>query len=340
MQKLLSPQFKTKSLGPEKSDTFTDLMSFCTSCKEPARTTPRGCSDTLPGPSNIGFIVSSPMDLPACGKVSGPGARDGYPPQIYKSYKTSSDAPPETWDTARTSGTGSYCHTILQKSTPLRSVYGNARGCSTNLDSVSRDRGANPAKPILRCMMPLKKLLPMAERPQHPALVRGRSPFPAAQQSGADVGAQGKAASRTLALRPRQSGLLRGTRPQNGEAPDQRSPHFQRGDLRRLCPLPSSVYSRENLPHSGQCQMAQGASFERAILPKSETDSPYFSTTLFPRTQSNGTSLEDHSQTGYPQSLLPIKRGFESIFAIHFFKMGAIKHHTQNIMRKHLRRYI
>lgn len=286
------------------------------------------CSDTRPEPSNIGFIVSSPMGLLACGRVIGRDARVVCLLRIYKSCETSSSALPGTWDTAKTSGMGSYYRTILRRSTLFRSAYGNARGCSTSLDSVSKDRVANPAKLTPNCRRPLKKLLPVAERPQHPALVRGRSPFPATQQSDTNVGAQRAAAPRALTFVPRQSGLLRGTQPQNGETADQRSLHLQRGDLRRLCSLSSSVHSWENLPHSGQREMAQSESPERAILHESRPFSPYLFTTLFPRTQPGGTSLANHPQTGYPQSLLPIKRGFESVSDIQFFKMGATKLHT------------
>ena len=286
------------------------------------------CSDIRPEPSNIGFIVSSPMGLSDCGRVIGRDAQVACLPRIYKSCETNSGALPGTWDTAKTSGTGSYYHTILRRSTQFRSAYGNARGCSTNLDSVSKDRVANPAKPTPNCRRSLKKLLPVAERPQHPALVRGRSPFPTTQQSDTNVGAQRATAPCALALVPRQSGLLRGTRPQNGETADQRSPHLQRRDLWRLCPLSSSVHSWENLPHSGQREMAQSESSERAILHKSRPYSPYLFTTLFPRTQPGGTSLANHPQTGYSQSLLPIKRGFESVSDIQFFEMGAAKLHT------------
>ena len=173
MQKLLSPQFKTKYLGPGKADTFIGLTLSCTSCKEPALMMQRVCSDTRPEPSNIRFIVSSPMGLPDCGRVIGRDDQVACLPRIYKSCETSSSALPGTWDTAKTSGTGSYYHTILRRSTLSRSAYGNARGCSTNLDSVFKDRVANPAKPIPNCRTPLKKLLPVAERPQHSALVRG-----------------------------------------------------------------------------------------------------------------------------------------------------------------------
>jgi hypothetical protein len=340
MQKLLSPQFKTKYLGTEKVDTFIGLTLSCTSCKEPARMMQHVCSDTRPEPSNIGFIVSSPTGLPDCGMVIGRDARVVCLPRIYKSYETNSSALPGTWDTAKISGMGSYYRTTLRRSTLFRSVYGNARGCSTSLDSVSKDRVASPAKLTPNCRSHLKKLLPVAERPRHPALVRGRSPFPAAQQSDTNVGSQRAATPCALAFVPRQSGLLRGTRPQNGKTAGQRSPHLQRRDLWRLCRLSSSIHPWKNLPHSGQREMAQSESPERAILHESGPYSPLLFTTLFPRTQPCGASLANHSQTGYPQSLLPIKRGFESVSDIQFFEMGAAKLHTQKVMRKHLRRYI
>ena len=253
------------------------------------------CLDTRPEPSNIGFIVSSPMGLPDCGRVIGRGAQVACLPRIYKSCETSSSALPGTWDTAKTSGTGSYYRTILLRSTLFRSAYGNARGCSTSLDSASKDRVANPAKLTPNCRRPLKKLLPVAERPQHPALVRGRSPFPTTQQSDTNVGAQRAAAPHALAFVPRQSRFLRGTRPQNGETADQRSHDFQRRDLWRFCPLSSSVHSRENLPYYGQCEMAQSTSFERVLLHKPGPYCPYIFTTLFSRTQPGGTSLENYS---------------------------------------------
>ena len=288
----------------------------------------RVSSDTRPEPSNIGFIVSSPMGLPDCGRVIEQDARGACLTRIYRNCEMRSGALPGTWESAKTSGTASYYHTILRRSIPLRSAYGNARGCSTNLDSVSKDHVASPVKPTPNCRKPLKKLLPVAESPQHPALVRGRSPFPATQQSDTNVGAQRTAAPRALALVPRQSGLLRGTRPQNGRAADQRGPHLQRRDLRRLCRLSSSIHPWENLPHSGQREMAQSKSTERAILHESGPYSPDLFTTLFPRTQPRGASLANHPQTNYPQSLLPIKRGFESVSDIQFFKMGATKLHT------------
>jgi hypothetical protein len=288
----------------------------------------RGCSYTRLELLNIGFIVSSPVGLPGCGKVIGRGARAACLLQIYGSCGMISGALPGNWDMAKTSGMVSYYRTIWRSGTPLRSAYGNPRGCSTNLDSVSRDPVANLAKQTLKCKTPLKKLLQMDERPHNPALVRGRSPFPAAQQFDTNVGAQGKAAPCALAFVPRQSGILWSARPQNRETADQRSSYFQCRYLWRLHMLSSSFYSKENLPCSGQCEMAQSTSFERAILRKPKPYRPRLFTTLFSRTQSSGTSLENHSQTGYPQPLLPIEPGVGNISVKYFFKMGATKHYT------------
>jgi len=261
-------------------------------------------------------------------------------PRIYRGYSKNSGAHPGIWDTTKTSGMGSYYHTIWQRSTPLRSVCGSARDCSINSDSVSRDHVESLAKLILRCRMPLKKLLPMEERPRCPALGRGRSPFPTAHEPDTDVGTQGTAAPCALPLVPRQSGLLRRTRPQNRETPHQRSSYLQRRNLWRFCPLSSSIHSRENLPHFGQCKMAQSASFEGAVPRESKPDSTHLSTTLFARIESGGTCLENHSQTSHPQPILRLEREFENIFACHLFSMGKTKQYAQNIMRKHLRRYI
>src|SRR4030042_4149388 len=155
MQRLLSPQFKTKYPGTGKAGISTGLMSFCMFSREPARTKQRACLGTRPGLLNTGFIVSSPMGLPDCGRVTGRGARGVCLPEVYTSYGKSSGALPGTWDTAKISGTGFYCRTILLRSTPLRSVYGNARGCSPGLGLVSRDRARRLAKPTLNCRKPL-----------------------------------------------------------------------------------------------------------------------------------------------------------------------------------------
>src|SRR4030042_5542534 len=308
MQRLLSPQFKMRYLVAEKAAIFTGLMSFFMFCKEPVPMKPHGCLDTLPEPSNTGFIVASPMDLLDCGRVTGRDVLVAYPPQIYTSYETSSRVHPETWDTSKTSGMGYYYHTILPKNTLFRSAYANARGCSTNLDSASRDLAANRVRPILNYRISLKKLLPVDERPRYPAVVRGRSPFPTARQPDTNVGAQGTAAPSARALVPRQSGLLRSTRSQDREIAGQRSSHFQRRDIRRLCSLSSAVHSRENLPHSGQCEMAQSKSFERVILHESRPHSPDLLSTLFSRTQPGGKSLENNPQTGHTQSFFPFGR--------------------------------
>jgi len=328
MQRHLSPRFKTKYLEPGKVDTFIGLMSSCTSYKAPARTTRHGFSDTHPGQSNTGFTDSSPTGLPGCGRATGRGDRGAFLPRNCRSYETKSSALPGNWDTTKTSGMVCCCLTTLPRTTPFHSVCGNAKGYSTSLDSVSRGRAGRPAKPTLSCRKPSKKLLPMDERPHHPALVRGRSPFPAAQQPDKDVGPEGTTASRALAFGPSQSGLLRGTQLENWLSHHQGGSHFQCRDLWRLCPLSSSIYSRETIPYSGQCQMAQSARFERLLLRKSGPAGTSLPAAVFPRTQSSGTSLEDHSPAGNPQPLFPVGRRTRNRFNIMFCEMGTAKQHT------------
>ena len=186
-----------------------------------------GSLDTRLGPSNIGFTVLSPKVLPGCGRVSGRGAHLACLPRIYRGYETKYSAHPGNRDTTKTSGMGYCCPTILRRSTPFRSASGNARGCSTLLDSVSRDRAGKLPKLTLSYKMPLKKLLPMDERPYYPTLVRRRSSFPAAQQLDADVGTQGAATSCSLCLDPREVCLLLSGQLENGSSYYQRCPHCQ-----------------------------------------------------------------------------------------------------------------
>jgi len=247
---------------------------------------------------------------------------------------------PWTWDTAKTRETESYCHTLLKGSTPLRSVYGNARGCPTNLDSFSIDRVANLAKLIPNYRMPLKKLLPVDERPRRPALLRGRGPLTEAQQSDTDVGAQGTTATRALPSRSRQSRLLRGTLPQNGGTADQRSSHFQHRDL--------CDFIRYLL------QSTQGKIY--LILDNARWHKARSLRELF---YVNRDRILRIFLPPYSHELNPVERVWritrrqvahnrkfqsndvaENSPIIHLFKLGATEHHTSNIMCKYLRHCI
>jgi hypothetical protein len=323
MQIHLSLRFKTKYLGPGKVDTFIDLMSFFTSSTVPAPMTRHGFSGTRPGQSNIGFTGLSLMGSPGYGRANEQGVRVGSLPQSCRSWEMKSSGLPGNWDTTKTSGMVCCCLITLRRTTPFHSVCGNAKGYSTNLDLVSRGLDARPAKPIHSSGRPSKKLLPMDERPHHPALVRGRSPFPAAQQPDKDVGAEGTTASCALAFSSSQSGLLRGAQLENWMPADQGSSNFQCRDLWRLCPLSSPIYSGETIPYSGQCQMAQSTRFERPLPCKSGTDRAYLPAAIFPRTQSSGTSMEDHSPASNPRSLFPIGGGTQNSFNFSFYEMGA-----------------
>jgi len=277
---------------------------------------------------STGFTGLSLTDLTGCGKVIGQGDRDASLLRSCRSYERKFSALPGNLDTTKTSGMGYCCLTTLRRNTPFHSVFGSVRGYSTSLDLVSRGHAGRLAKPILFCRKPLKKLLPMDERPCNPTLVRGRSPFPAAQQSDQDVGTQGTTAPRTLAFGPRQSRLLWSAQLENRVSGYQGGAHFQCRDLRRVCPLSSSIDSRENTPYSGQCKMAQSARFERVFLRKSGSDSTYFPATIFPRTQSSGTGLENHSAASDAQPLFPIGRRSQNRFNILFYEMGAAKQYA------------
>ena len=323
MQRHLSPRFKTKYLELRKADTFIDWMSFYASLKAPAPTMRHGFSDTHPGQSNTGSTGSSLTGSPGYGRANEQGVRVGFLSQSCRSWELKFGGLPGNWDTTKTSGMVCCCLITLRRITPFHSVSGNAKGYSTSLDSVSRGLDARPAKPTHSSRRPSKKLLPMDERSHHPALVRGRGPFPAAQQPDKNVGPEGTATSCALAFSSSQSWLLRGAQLENRMPTDQGSSHFQCRNLWRLCPLSSPMYSGEAIPYSGQCQMAQSTRFERPLPCKSGTDRTYLPAAIFPRTQSGGTSMEDHSPASNPQPIFPIGGGTQNSFNLSIYEMGA-----------------
>ena len=163
----------------------------------------------------------------------------------------------------------------------------------------------------------------MDERPHHPALVRGRSPFPAAQQLDKDVGPKGTATSCALAFSSSQSGLLWGTQSENRQSSHSRGSHFQCRDLWRFYPLPPRIYSRESIPYLGQCQMAQGENFERLLRVQSKPSGTNLPAAIFTRTQSSGTSLANYSSAGNSQPLFPVGRRPQNRFSISIYEMEA-----------------
>ena len=137
------------------------------------------------------------------------------------------------------------------------------------------------------------------------------------------LGPEGTATSCALAFSLSQSGLLRGAQLENWMPTDQGSSHFQCRDLWRFCPLSSPIYSGETIPYSGQCELAQSARFERPLLRKSGPAGTYLPAALFPRTQSSGTSMEDHSPASNPQPIFPIGGGTQNSFNFSIYEMGA-----------------
>jgi hypothetical protein len=328
MQRHLSQPFKTKYLERLRDDTSTDFMSFSMSSTEPVRTKQHVCTEIRREPLNIGFTGSSPEALPDFMMGIAQGAQPGSLPMTRTSCEMTYGVLPGNWDMTKTSGMVCCCLTTSRRTTPFFSVCGNVKGYSTSLDSVSRGLAARLAKPIRSNRRPSKKLPAMDERPHHPALVRGRSPFPAAQQPDQDVGPEGTATSCALTFGTPQGGLLRGTQPENWMSTHQRGSHFQCRDLWRLCPLSSSIYSRKTIPYSGQCQMAQSARFERLLRCESGPAGTHLPAAIFPRTQSSGTSMEDYSPKGNPQSLFPIGRRTQIRFNFSFYKMEATEQRT------------
>ena len=213
-------------------------------------------SDSRPELSNIGLTDWPPLGLTGFGTENILADLVVFLFRKCKDYEKNCGVLPETWVMTKTCGMACYCHTTWKRTTLYRSVYGNAKDSSIRWDLASRDLAVRLAKPILSSKRPLKKLLRVDERPHCPALVRGRSPFPAIQQPDKDVGSKRTAASRALAFGPSQSELLRGAQSENRLSPHTRGSHFQCRDLWRFYPLSPRIYSRKNIPYLGQCQMA------------------------------------------------------------------------------------
>src|SRR4030042_636444 len=323
MQKPLLRRFKTNYHEPGKDDTFIGLPLSCMYYVALAPARHHVLSDSPPGLSNTGLKGWLPMGLTDFGTES--ILVDPAVFQFRKSgdYEKNYGVLPEIRVMTKTCGMACYCRTTWKRTTPYRSVCGNAKDYSIRWDLASRDLAVRLAKPIPSSRRPLKKLLRVDERPRCPTMVRGRSPFPAAQQPDKDVGSKRTAASRTLAFSPSQSGFLRGTQSENRQSPYKRGSYFQFRDLWRLYPLSPRIYTRENIPYSGQCQMAQSERFERPVRDQSRQTDTNLPAVIFTRTQSGGTGLANHSPTGNSQPLFPVRRRIKNRFNISIYEMGA-----------------
>ena len=323
MQRLLLRRFKTNYCGQRKDDTFIGLPLSCMFYVEPVLTKLHVLSDSRPELSNTGlkgWLQTDSMDF---GTESIPADQAVLLLPKYKDYEKNYGVLLETWVMTKTFGTACYCHTTWERTTPYRSVCGNAKGSSIRWDLVYRDLAVKLAKPIFSSKKPLKKLQRMDEKPHFSTLVRGRSPFPATQQPDKDVGSKRAAASCTLTFSPSQSWLLRGTQSENRQSPHTRSPHFQFRNFWRLYSVSPRIYSRKNISYSGQCQMAQGESFESLFRVQSRPSDTSLPATIFTRAQSGGTSLANHSSAGNPQPLFPVGRRPQNRFGISIYEMGA-----------------
>ena len=323
MQKPLLRRFKTNYQEPGKDDTFIGLPLSCMCYVELVPTRHHVLSDFPAELSNTGLKDWLPMGLADFGTESILADLAVFQLRKNKDYEKNYGVLPEIRVMTKTCGMACYCRTTWKRTTPYRSAYGNAKDYFIRWDLASRDLAARLAKPILSSRRPLKKLLRVDERPHCPALVRGRSPFPATQQSDKNVGSKRTAASRTLAFSPSQSGFLRGTQSENRQPPDKRGAYFQFRDLWRLYPLSPRIYTRENIPYPGQCQMAQGERFERLIRVQSRSTDTNLPAVIFTRTQSGGTGLANHSPAGNSQPLFPVGRRPQNRFSISIYEMGA-----------------
>ena len=317
--------FRMKYLEPEKGDTFTGFMLFSMSSMGRAPTKLHASTDSRQGPLNIGFTGFSPTALLDYGKGSAQVAPVGFLPQSSKGYETKYGVPPENWDMTKTCGMVCCCLTISKSITLSPSVCDNVKGCSISSDLPYKGLADRLVRPILYSRRHSKKLLPMDERPQYSALVRRRSPFPTTQQFDTDVGPQGSTTSRVICLNSSEGGLLRGTQPENRLSTNQSSPHIQCRDLWRVSLSSSPICPGEAISYSGQRQLAQSARFEKPFRRESRPSGSYFPATLLTRTQSNRTSVENHSQAAHPQPLFRIDPRARNDLDFSFCKMGAAK---------------
>ena len=323
MQKPLLRRFKTNYHEPGKDDTFIGLPLSCMYYVELAPTRHHMLSDSPPELSNTGLKDWLLMGLVDFGTGSILADLAVFQPRKSKDCERNYGVLPEMRVMTKTCGMACYCRTTWKRTTLYRSVCGNAKDYSIRWDLASRGLAVRLAKPILSSRRPLKKLLRVDERPYCPALVRGRSPFPATQQPDKNVGSKRTAASRTLAFSPSQSGFLRGTQSENRQSPYKRGSYFQFRDLWRLYPLSPQIYTREIIPYPGQCQMAQGKRFERLVRVRSRPTDTNLPAIIFTRTQSGGTGLANHSPTGNSQPLFPVRRKIKNRFNISIYEMGA-----------------
>ena len=262
------------------------------------------CMETLREPLNIGFKGLLLKDSLDCWMETIQDAQVGCPLRSWLNCAKISVVLLEYWDTTKTFGTDCCCLTIFPRNTPYRLASGNVKDFSINSVSVSRDPAAKPAKLISHNRKLLKKLLRFNARPYRSTLVRGRSSLSAPQQFVENVGAQRSTTSRTIAFGPSQRRLLRGTQFESRSTCGPGSPHFQCSDFRRLSPLSASIYSRQDLFDSGQCQMAPLQRSQALLRGESGSLGIHFSPSLLTRTKSDRTSLEDYSSKGNPQPLL------------------------------------
>ena len=280
-------------------------------------------SDSRPELSNIGLTDWPPLGLTGFGTENILADLVVFLFRKCKDYEKNCGVLPETWVMTKTCGMACYCHTTWKRTTLYRSVYGNAKDYSIRWDLASRDLAVRLAKPILYSKRPSKKLLRVDERPLCPALVRGRSPFPATQQPNKNVGSKRTTATRTLTFGPPQSRFFRSTQSKNRSSPHAGGSHFQFRDLWRFNPLSTRIYSWENIPYSGQCQMAQSEGFERFLRVQSRPSRTNLPPTIFTRTQSRGTSLANYSSAGNSQPLFPVGRRPQNRFSISIYEMRA-----------------
>ena len=119
--------------------------------------------------------------------------------------------------------------------------------------------------------------------------------------------------------------LLRSDQFENRAPSNPKMFHLQCRYIRGFSRLSSASYSRENTSYSGQCYLAQGTGSKTILHQESKTSHAHLSTSIFSRTQSNRTSVENYSKADNSQPLFRINRKPRSSSEFPFCKMGTAK---------------
>ena len=232
---------------------------------------------------------------------------------------------PETLDMTKICGMAPSSPIISKNDIRSLLVFASAKDFFTNSISHFKGLDASRGKQTLYNRKLLKKVPRMDERSTYSTLGRRRSSFSTIYHLEADVGSQRPTTSGNFCFDSPKNRILWRNQPENGLLVNPKRFSIQCRHLWKFPSLPSSAYSRENIPYPGQGQLSQSAGSERILRTESTPPCPYFSTTILSGSQSYRTSLENYSTTKNAQSLFRIDRETRRNLNLTFLEMGATK---------------